>query len=95
VTTGSAERGQVIAVLTTTEVVIAGVVNNRIYVLVLAAALAWLRSFDLLPAGRSALVEDIVQPRGLIAMSAALFVATIATSVVIGALRLFRFTPRR
>jgi putative membrane protein len=92
---GSADGVPVVAVLTPVEMLIAAVTNYWIYLILLAAIVAWFRFSEYLPVRALEFMEDVVEPRGLVAILITLVAVAIAASVIIGTLRLFRFTLAR
>lgn len=95
VASGSADGVQVIAVLTPIEMVIAALTNYWIHLILLAAIVAWFQFSEYLPVGALEFMEDVVEPRGLVAILITLVAVAITVSIIIGALRLFRFTLTR
>ena len=93
----AADGVQVIAVLTTAEMLIATVTNSSIALILVAVLVVWFRFSEYLPVRASEFMQEIVEPQGLVAVLITLVVVAIAAGVVLGALRLHRFTldPRR
>jgi len=83
---------QVIAVLTTAEMLIATVTNSSIALILVAALVVWFRFSDYLPIRASEFMDEVVVPRGVVAVLITLVVVAIAAGLVLGALRLYRFT---
>jgi putative membrane protein len=83
---------QVIAVLTTAEMLIAAVTNSTISLLLLAVLVVWSRFSEYVPIRVSEFMTEIVEPEGVVAVSITLVVVAIAAGVVLGALRFNRFT---
>ena len=83
---------QVIAVLTTVEMLIATVTNSSIPLILLAVLVVWFRFSEYLPIRASEFMEEIVEPQGVVAVLITLVVVAITAGVVLGALRLNRFT---
>ena len=92
VASGSADGVQVIAVLTPIEMVIAALTNYWIHLILLAGIVVWFQFSEYLPVGALEFMEDVVEPRGLVAILITLVAVAITVSIIIGALRLFRFT---
>ena len=82
---------QVIAVLTTVEMLIASVTNSATSLVLLAVLVVWFRFSEYLPVRVSELME-IVEPKGVVAVLLTLVVVAILAGVVLGTLRLHRFT---
>ena len=92
-TTIKAKHGpDVIAVLTTPEMLIAAVTNNTIPLIFAAALVVWFRFSQYVPDRAADFMNETVVPRGVIAVLIALVVVAIVGGVVLGALRLNRFT---
>ena len=83
---------QVIAVLTTAEMLIATVTNSSIALLLVAALVVWFRFSEYVPIRASEFMNEIVVPQGIIVVVITLVVVAIAAGLVLGALRLYRFT---
>ena len=92
VTAAPAHGQQVIAVLTTAEMLIATVTGSSISLILVAALVVWFRFSEYLPIRASEFMEEIVVPQGVVAVLITLVVVAIAAGVVLGALRLHRFT---
>ena len=90
----SGNNSQVIAVLTTAEMLIATATNSAIWLilLVVVVVVVWFRFSEYLPIRASEFMNEIVAPQGLVAILVTLVVVAIAAGVVVGALRLNRFT---
>ena len=88
----AADGVQVIAVLTTAEMLIATVTNSSIPLILVAVLVVWFRFSEYLPVRASEFMQEIVEPQGLVAVLITLVVVAIAAGVVLGALRLNRFT---
>ena len=82
----------VIAVLTTPDMLLAAITNNRIPLIFAAALVIWFRFSQFVPERAAGLHEDTVEPQGIIAVIIALVVVAIVAGVVLGALRLNQFT---
>jgi putative membrane protein len=82
----------VIAVLTTVEMLIAAVTGSSVSLILLAVLTLWFRFSEYVPIQASEFMKDIVEPQGLVAVLLALVAAAIAAALVLGALRLNRFT---
>jgi putative membrane protein len=83
---------QVIAVLSTVEMVIAAVTNSSISLILSAVLVVWFQFSEYVPIRASEFMMEIVEPEGIVAVLIALVVVAIAAGVVLGALRLNRFT---
>jgi putative membrane protein len=83
---------QVIAVLTTAEMLIATVTNSSISLILVAALVVWFRFSEYVPIRASEFMNEIVAPQGAVAVLITLVVVAITAGVVLGALRLNRFT---
>ena len=83
---------QVIAVLTTAEMLIATATGSSISLILLLVVVVWFQFSEYLPIRASEFMNEIVAPQGLVAVLVTLVVVAIAAGVVIGALRLNRFT---
>jgi putative membrane protein len=83
---------QVIAVLTTAEMLIATVTNSSIALILVAVLVAWFRFSAYVPIRASEFMNEIVAPQGIIVVVIVLVVAAIAAGLVLGTLRLNRFT---
>ena len=92
VASAPADGPQVIAVLTTAEMLIATVTNSSISLILLAVLVVWFRFSDYLPVRASEFMHEIVEPQGVVAVLITLVVVAIVGGVVLGALRLHRFT---
>ncbi len=82
----------VIAVLGTLEMLIAAVTNYSILLILAAALVIWYRFSEYVPTRAADFMHETVEPRGPIAVVVALVVIAIVSGVVLGALRLSRFT---
>jgi putative membrane protein len=82
---------QVIAVLTTIEMLIAAVTSYPVCLIFLAALVVWFRFAQFLPVPAAHFMEEVVAPQGLIAVLITLVAVAIAAGVVVGTLRLYRF----
>jgi putative membrane protein len=87
-----ADGQQVIAVLTTAEMLIATVTNSSIALLLVAALVVWFRFSEYVPVRASEFMEEIVVPQGVVVVVITLVVVAVAAGLVLGALRLYRFT---
>ena len=92
VASAPAHGQQVVAVLTTAEMLIATVTNSSIALLLVAALVVWFRFSAYVPLRASEFMNEIVVPQGLVAVLITLVVVAIAAGLVLGALRLHRFT---
>ena len=92
VASASADGQQVIAVLTTAEMLIATVTNSSISLILVAALVVWFRFSEYLPIRASEFMQEIVVPQGVVAVLITLVAVAIAAGLVLGALRLNRFT---
>ena len=88
----AADGAQVIAVLTTAEMLIATVTSSSISLILVAVLVVWFRFSEYLPIRASEFMNEIVEPQGLVAVLITLVVVAIVAGVVLGALRLHRFT---
>jgi len=87
-----ADGVQVIAVLTTAEMLIATATGSSISLILLAVLVVWFRFSDYLPVRASEFMHDIIEPQGLAVVLITLVVVAIVAGVVVDALRLHRFT---
>ena len=92
VASAPAHGQQVIAVLTTAEMLIATVTNSSIALLLVAALVVWFRFSEYVPIRASEFMNEVVVPQGIIVVVITLVVLAIAAGLVLGALRLYRFT---
>ena len=83
---------EVIAVLTTAEMLIATATNSSISLILLAVLTLWFRFSEYVPPYASKFMIEIVEPRGVTAVLFTLVAVAIAAGLVLGALRLNRFT---
>ena len=83
---------QVIAVLTTAEMLIAAVTNSTISLILLAVLALWFRFSQYVPIHASEFMKEIVEPQGVGAVLLTLVAVAVAAGLVLGALRLNRFT---
>jgi putative membrane protein len=84
---------QVIAVLTTAEMLIAAVTDSSISLILVAVLVVWWsRLSAYVPVRASEFMNEVVEPQGFLAVVITLVVVAIAAGVVLGALRLNRFT---
>ena len=83
---------QVIAVLTTVEMLIAAVTSSSILLILLAVLVVWFWFSEYLPIRISKFMTEIVEPQGVVAALITLVMVAIVTGVAFGALRLSRFT---
>ena len=83
---------QVIAVLTTAEMLIAAVTGSSISLILVAVLVVWSRFSTYVPARASEFMTEIVEPQGALAVVITLVAVAIAAGVVLGAVRLNRFT---
>lgn len=87
-----ADGRRVIATLTTVDMLVAAVTDYRVALIFLAALVVWFRFSEFVPVPAADLIQKIVAPQGVIAVVITLLVAAVAAGVVLGALRLHRFT---
>ena len=87
-----ADGAQVIAVLTTAEMLIATATGSSISLILLAVLVVWFRFSNYLPVRASEFMHDIIEPQGLAVVLITLVVVAIVAGVVVDALRLHRFT---
>ncbi len=92
VASAPAHGQQVIAVLTTAEMLIAAVTDSSISLILVAVLVVWSRFSAWVPVRASEFMNEIVEPRGMVAVLITLVVVAIVAGVVLGALRLNRFT---
>ena len=71
---------------------IATVTNSSIALLLVAALVVWFRFSEYLPIRASEFMEENVVPQGVVAVLITLVVVAVAAGLVLGALRLHRFT---
>jgi putative membrane protein len=91
--TSSVTHGpDVIAVLTTAEMLIAAITNNTIPLVFAVALVVWFRFSQYVPARAAEFMHEAVEPRGVLAVVVALVVVAIVAGVVLGALRMSQFT---
>ena len=83
---------QVIAVLTTAEMLIAAATNSSISLILLAVLAVWFRFSEYVPIHASEFMKEIVEPQGVVAVLLTLVAVAIVAGLVLGALRLNRFT---
>jgi putative membrane protein len=83
---------EVIAVLTTAEMLIAVMTDSSISLILLIVLVVWSRFSAYVPARASDFMNEIVEPRGAVAVVITLVAVAIAAGGVLGALRLTRFT---
>lgn len=82
----------VVAVLTTPDMLLATVTNNTIPLLFAAALVIWFRFSEYVPARAADVMKTAVEPRGVVAVIVALIVFAIVAGVCFGAMRLNQFT---
>ncbi len=91
--TESIKKGpDVVAVLTTPEMLLATVTNNTIPLMFAGALVIWFRFSEFVPARAADVMKSTVEPRGILAVLVALVVVAIVGGVLVGALRLNQFT---
>jgi putative membrane protein len=83
---------QVIAILTTAEMLLAAVTGSSILLILLAALVVWFQFSEYVPVRASEFMEQVVEPHGVVAVLITLFVVALAAGLVLGGLRLNRFT---
>ena len=86
---------QVIGILTTTEMLIAAVTSSAISVILLAVLALWFRFSAYVPVRASRFMREIVEPQGVVAVLLTLIGMAVAAGLVLGAVRLYRFTLLR
>jgi putative membrane protein len=86
------EGPDVIAVLPTSDMLLATITNNTIPLIFAGALVVWFRFSEFVPPRAADVMKSTVEPRGIIAVIVALVVVAVVGGVVIGALRLNRFT---
>jgi putative membrane protein len=90
-TAAPAEDLQVIAVLSTVEMLVAAVTSYPVCLIFLAALVIWFRFSYFLPVPAADFMEEVVAPRGLVVVLITLVAVAIAAGVVFGTLRMYRF----
>jgi putative membrane protein len=90
----SAKHGgpDVIAVLSTTEMLVAAVTNHWIPLFFAAALVVWFRFSQYVPSNAQDFMNENVEPHGIVAVLITLVVVAIVAGVVLSALRLNNFT---
>jgi putative membrane protein len=90
----SAKHGgpDVIAVLSTTEMLIAAVTNHWIPLFFAAALVVWFRFSQYVPSNAQDFMHETVEPHGVVAVLITLIVVAVVAGVVLSALRLSSFT---
>jgi putative membrane protein len=83
---------QVIATLTTVEMLVAAVSDYMVPLIFLAALVVWFRFSEVVPVAAADFMERTIAPQGLLAVVITLLVAAVAAGVVLRTLRLHRFT---
>jgi putative membrane protein len=91
-TSAPAHGQQVIAVLTTAEMLIAAVTDSSISLILIGVLVVWPRFSAYVPARASEFMNEFVEPQGALAVVITLVAVAIAAGVVRGTLRLNRFT---
>jgi putative membrane protein len=92
VASAPAHGQQMIAVLTTAEMLIAAVTGGSFSLILVAVLVVWFRFSEYVPIRASEFMDEIIVPQGIIVVVITLVVATIAAGVVFGTLRWYRFT---
>jgi putative membrane protein len=92
VASAPAHDRQVIAVLTTAEMLIAAVTGSSILLIFVVVLVVWSRFSAYVPTRASEFMNEIVEPQGGVAVVATLVSVAVMTGVVLGALRFNRFT---
>ena len=82
----------VIAVLRTTEMLVAAVTNNVVPLIFAAALVIWFRFSQFVPSRAADFMNETIVPNGIVAVLVALIVVAVVGGVVFGALRLNQFT---
>lgn len=82
----------VIAVLTTPDMLLATITNNTIPLMFAGAMVIWFRFSQFVPERAADVMKTTVEPRGVLAVIVALVVVAIVGGVLFGALRLNQFT---
>ncbi|HEY7815797.1 MAG TPA: PH domain-containing protein [Nakamurella sp.] len=82
----------VIAVLTTPDMLLATVTNNTIPLIFAGALVVWFRFAQFVPERAADVMKTTVEPRGIVAVLIVLVVVAIVGGVIAGALRLNQFT---
>jgi putative membrane protein len=83
---------QVIAGLTTVEMLIAAASNSSIVLIFVAALVVWFEFSGYLPARTAEFMTEVVEPQGSIAVVTTLVLVAIVGGLALGALRFYRFT---
>jgi putative membrane protein len=83
---------EVIGVLTTAEMLITTATNSSISLILLAILALWFRFSEYVPPHASQFMTEVVEPRGVAAVLLTLVAVAITAGLVLGALRLNRFT---
>jgi putative membrane protein len=83
---------QVVASLTTPEMLIAAATNSSIILIFVAALVVWSRFSAYLPARTSEFMNEVVEPQGFAAVLVTLALVAIVGGVAFGTLRFYRFT---
>ena len=82
----------VIAVLRTSEMLIAAVTNNVVPLIFAVALVVWFRFSQFVPSRAADFMNETIVPHGIVAVLVALIVVAVVGGVVFGALRLNQFT---
>lgn len=91
-TTSLTHGPDVIAVLSTPEMLIAAISNNTVPLIFAGALVVWFQFSEYVPSKAAEFMQENVEPRGVLAVIIALVVVAIISGVIFGALRLNRFT---
>jgi putative membrane protein len=83
---------EVIAVLTTFDMLIAALTNGSIWIILLAVLTVWFQFSEYVPSHASQFMNQIVEPQGVYVVLLTLVAVAIAAGLALGALRLHRFT---
>ncbi len=91
--TESIKKGpDVIAVLSTRDMLLATITNNTIPLIFAAALVVWFRFSEYVPERAADVMKTTIEPRGVLAVVIALVVVAVVGGVLFGALRLNQFT---
>jgi putative membrane protein len=83
---------EVIAMLTTVEMLIAAATDSSISLILLAVLAVWFQFSEYIPVHASHFMREIVEPQGVVVVVLTLVVVAIVAGLVLGAIRLNRFT---
>jgi putative membrane protein len=83
---------EVVAVLTTVEMLMAAATNSSISLILLAVLAVWFKFSEYVPVHASQFMKESVEPQGVVAVLLTLVTVAIVAGLVLGAVRLNRFT---